>query len=119
MKVLYKQELEPQDAKRIIEAGLRYGTTMCIWSDNQLYGNQLNDRIHEYSQAAKIEPLPTYSFALNEKHLFSLMGGYTMGYDNSRYNSTTVYDFSYEDDWAQHFVNGNNWSKTKPEDSFS
>lgn len=57
-KVLYKQELEPQDAKRIIEAGLRYGTTMCIWSDNQLYGNQLNDRIHEYSQAAKIEPLP-------------------------------------------------------------
>lgn len=65
------------------------------------------------------ETTATYSFALNEKHLFSLMGGYTMGYDNSRYNSTTVYDFSYEDDWAQHFVNGNNWSKTKPEDSFS
>ena len=31
---------------------------MCIWSDNKLYGNQLNDRIHEYSQATKVTPLP-------------------------------------------------------------
>ena len=29
----------------------------CIWSDNKLYGNQLNDRIYEYSQTTKVTPL--------------------------------------------------------------
>ena len=47
--VLYRQELEPEDARKILEAGIRCNTTMCIWSDNKLYGNQLNDRIFEYS----------------------------------------------------------------------
>ena len=55
--VLYKQELETRDARKILEAGLKYNTTMCIWSDNKLYGNQLNERIHEYSQATKVTPL--------------------------------------------------------------
>ena len=57
-KILYRQELEPDDARKILEAGIRCSTTMCIWSDNKLYGNQLNDRIHEYSQATKVPPLP-------------------------------------------------------------
>lgn len=57
-KVLYKQELEVSDARLILEAGQKYGTTMCIWSGNQLYGNQLNDRIFKYSQATKVTPLP-------------------------------------------------------------
>lgn len=55
--VLYRQELEPEDVRKILEAGIRYNTTMCIWSDNKLYGNQLNDRIFEYSQATKVTPL--------------------------------------------------------------
>ncbi len=57
-KILYRQELASDDARKILEAGIRYDTTMCIWSDNKLYGNQLNDRIHEYSQATKVTPLP-------------------------------------------------------------
>ena len=56
-KVLYRQELEGEDARLILKAGLKYNTTMCIWSDNKLYGNQLNDRIYEYSQATKVTPL--------------------------------------------------------------
>lgn len=56
-KVLYKQELEAGDARKILEAGLKYDTTMCIWSGNKLYGNKLNDRIHEYSQATKVTPI--------------------------------------------------------------
>ena len=55
--VLYKQELKADDARLILEAGLNYDTTMCIWSDNKLYGNKLNDRIQEYSQATKVAPL--------------------------------------------------------------
>lgn len=56
-RVLYKQELEADDARLILEAGLNYDTTMCIWSDNKLYGNKLNDRIQEYSKATKVTPL--------------------------------------------------------------
>ena len=44
-RVLYRQELKADDARLILEAGLNYDTTMCIWSDNKLYGNKLNDRI--------------------------------------------------------------------------
>ena len=56
-RVLYRQELKADDARLILEAGLNYDTTMCIWSDNKLYGNKLNDRIQEYSQATKVTPL--------------------------------------------------------------
>ena len=31
-KVLYRQELEPSDARLILDAGIKYDTTMCIWS---------------------------------------------------------------------------------------
>lgn len=65
------------------------------------------------------ETTATYSQAFNEKHLLSLMAGYTMGYDNYRYNTTSVYDFPYEDDWAQDFVNGTNWLKEKPSELFT
>lgn len=56
-KILYRQDLEAEDARKILETGLHYNTTMCIWSDNKLYGNQLNDRIYEYSRATKVTPL--------------------------------------------------------------
>lgn len=56
-KVLYRQELKTDDARQILKAGIHYNTTMCIWSDNRLYGNQLNGRIHEYSQATRVTPL--------------------------------------------------------------
>nr|WP_294667192.1 Cof-type HAD-IIB family hydrolase [uncultured Blautia sp.] len=57
-RVLYRQELDSEDGRRILEAGQKYHTTMCIWSDNKLYGNKLNDRIQEYSRAARVAPLP-------------------------------------------------------------
>ncbi len=64
------------------------------------------------------ESIATYSAEFNNDHLLSVMAGYTMGYDNNRSNSTTVYDFSREDSWAQIFVNGGNWSKEKPSEIF-
>ncbi len=64
------------------------------------------------------ESVATYSARFNDEHRLNLMAGYTMGYDNQRANSTTVYDFSREDSWAQIFVNGNNWSKDKPTEVF-
>lgn len=80
--------------------------------------NDQNSRIIE-DQMEKTwlwESTASYTKEFNHKHLVSLMAGYTMGYDNLNMNKTYVYDFSYEDDWAQHYVNGTNWSKTKPEE---
>ena len=64
------------------------------------------------------ESVATYTARFDNKHRLSLMAGYTLGYDNQKTNSTTVYDFSREDPWAQIFVNGNNWSKDKPTEVF-
>ncbi|MGL5938390.1 MAG: SusC/RagA family TonB-linked outer membrane protein [Phocaeicola sp.] len=65
------------------------------------------------------ETTASYSTQLNEKHLLSLMAGYTMGYDNYRYNYTQLFDFPYEDDWSQDFSNGTNWVKEKPSELFT
>lgn len=55
--VLFQQNLEREDARQILKLGREYGTTMCVWSANQLYGNVLNDRIHEYKKATGVEPI--------------------------------------------------------------
>lgn len=54
--ILFQQDLERADARRILELGRRYGTTMCVWSGNQLYGNVLNERIYDYVRMSEVEP---------------------------------------------------------------
>lgn len=85
-------------------------------------GNPRNENLKEVSSSLSNtwlwETVATYSTEINNRHLLSLMGGYTMGYDKFSSNMTTVYDFSREDDWAQMFVNGNNFTKTKPSEIF-
>ncbi|MGL4851388.1 MAG: SusC/RagA family TonB-linked outer membrane protein [Phocaeicola sp.] len=65
------------------------------------------------------ESTATYATQINDKHMLSLMAGYTMGYDNYRYNYTQVFDFPYEDDWSHDFSNGTNWVKEKPSELFT
>lgn len=64
------------------------------------------------------ETTATYTREFNEKHLFTGMLGYTMGYENYRSNSVRVYGFDQEDDWAQSVVNGTDWTKEKPSEEF-
>lgn len=54
--ILFCQELEKEDARKILRAGRDFGTTMCVWSGNKLYGNVLNDRIHDYKKLSQVEP---------------------------------------------------------------
>ena len=54
--ILFRQELEKEDARKILKAGRDYNTTMCVWSGNKLYGNVLNDRIHDYKKLSRVEP---------------------------------------------------------------
>ena len=55
--VIFKQNLERNDAKKIIDLGVKYDTTMCIWSNDQLYTNKMNDKVDNYKKVSRIEPL--------------------------------------------------------------
>jgi TonB-linked SusC/RagA family outer membrane protein len=47
------------------------------------------------------------------KHLVSAMVGYSMRYNAFNSLEATMYGFSKEDEYSQHFVNGTDWSRTK------
>ena len=55
--VLFEQGLLREDARKIWELGLKYDTTMCIWAGNQLYGNRLDEKIHDYKKLSGVEPV--------------------------------------------------------------
>jgi Cof subfamily protein (haloacid dehalogenase superfamily) len=55
--ILYKQDLDPSDARDILAWGKKLGTTVVAWSDNKLYANVLNDRVHDYKQLSMVEPI--------------------------------------------------------------
>ena len=55
--VLFEQGLLREDARKIWELGLSYDTTMCIWAGNRLYGNRLDERIHDYKKLSGVEPV--------------------------------------------------------------
>ena len=55
--VLFEEGLSREDAEKIWELGERADVTMCIWSNNQLYGNRLDNRIHDYKKLSGVEPL--------------------------------------------------------------
>lgn len=48
--VYFEEKLSREDAKRILEEGYKRQVTMCIWSNNQLYTNVLNERMEYYSK---------------------------------------------------------------------
>lgn len=56
-KILFEQGLLREDARKIWELGQKYNTTMCIWAGNQLYGNRLDEKIHDYKKLSGVEPI--------------------------------------------------------------
>lgn len=55
--ILFEEGLSREDAETIWKLGEQAGVTMCIWSNNQLYGNRLDKRIHDYKKLSGVEPL--------------------------------------------------------------
>ncbi len=55
--ILFEQKLNTEDARKIIELGEKYHTTMCIWSRNDLYVNVLNERVDAYKRLSDVEPI--------------------------------------------------------------
>lgn len=71
--VLFEQGLERDSAAAILKLGRACGTTMCIWSHNQLYGNVLNERIYDYKKLSDTEPLLADDTLLLEKGITKIV----------------------------------------------
>lgn len=55
--IIYELGLETMDASKVLAFGLSNNITMCIWSNNQLYGNLSTDLIHTYKLMSGVEPI--------------------------------------------------------------
>jgi TonB-linked SusC/RagA family outer membrane protein len=77
--------------------------------------NDQNSRTLSYSRTNDRlwENVLSYDRNFN-KHLISAMVGYSMKYNAYNSLDVTLYDFSNEDEYSQHLVNGADWSRTKP-----
>ncbi len=55
--ILYEQGLSAEDARSILHWGKKFKTTIMVWSKNELYANELNERVHDYKQLSTVEPI--------------------------------------------------------------
>jgi Cof subfamily protein (haloacid dehalogenase superfamily) len=55
--ILFQQSLSEEAARSIFNIGREFGTTMVAWSMNQLYSYELNEKINDYKQITKVEPI--------------------------------------------------------------
>ncbi len=55
--VLRSMELETEDAARILALAEELDTTACVWSQQKLYSNRREGRIHEYKKLSQLEPI--------------------------------------------------------------
>ena len=54
--ILFKNQLLPEDAVKIAEWGMDRGVTLIVWSQGDLYGYPMNERVDFYKQIALTEP---------------------------------------------------------------
>lgn len=62
------------------------------------------------------ENIANYSKIFNDKHYFSALAGFTMNKRTSRYNSTEMRGFGFEDEHQATFLNGTDWTIKPSED---
>ena len=56
-KVLFSKTLLYSDAMKILNSGMRMGTTMCVWAHNKLYCNVHNERVDFYRSISDVEAI--------------------------------------------------------------
>jgi Cof subfamily protein (haloacid dehalogenase superfamily) len=55
--ILFNQGLSAEAARNILKLGQELGTTIIVWANNKLYAYELNERVLDYKQIAKVEPI--------------------------------------------------------------
>lgn len=55
--ILYEQGISAEDARSIFKWGRKFKTTIMVWSNNQLYANEINERVNDYKKLSGVEPV--------------------------------------------------------------
>lgn len=55
--ILYEQGLSAEASRNILSIGKSLETTIIVWANNKLYAYELNERVLDYKQIAKVEPV--------------------------------------------------------------
>lgn len=71
---------------------------------------------NSYNTSWLWESIANYSKIFGEKHYVSAMVGYTMGYENYRFNAFSVYGFDREDEHYTIWTTGKNYAKSRPKE---
>lgn len=56
-KTIYHCPLNKEDVQYIISKGMEYRTNICVWVDNKLYCNVINDYTLSYSKISSVPPI--------------------------------------------------------------
>lgn len=55
--ILFECNMNSEDAGAIIDLGIKWGTTVMVWSNNQLFASELGEKAYKYSQISGVTPL--------------------------------------------------------------
>ena len=60
--IIYNCTLQNTDTEFILNKGFSWNTNMCVWIDNRLYCNKINEYTLKYSEINNVAPLEFYSY---------------------------------------------------------
>ncbi len=55
--VLFESNMNSEDARVIIDLGIKWDTAVMVWSNNQLYASELSEKAYKYSRISGVTPV--------------------------------------------------------------
>ena len=55
--ILFHKALEKDDALKILKLGEERSVTICLWCENQLFVNRIDERVNKYKRLSGVEPI--------------------------------------------------------------
>lgn len=55
--ILFHKALEKADALKILKLGEDFSVTICLWCNNQLFVNRIDERVNKYKRLSGVEPI--------------------------------------------------------------
>lgn len=55
--ILFHKALKKEDALKILKLGKDFSVTICLWCENQLFVNRIDERVNRYKRLSGVEPI--------------------------------------------------------------
>lgn len=55
--ILFHKALKKEDALKILKLGEDFSVTICLWCENQLFVNRIDERVSKYKRLSGVEPI--------------------------------------------------------------